>query len=88
MRTCSKERTNIPITISVLHDLEYQQLCRLLHRSGRRRAFTEKHIELDPLSKRQSILPCFQQGMDRKTATESKGQQVASTQMIHQEVDA
>jgi|APFre7841882654_1041346.scaffolds.fasta_scaffold127516_3 hypothetical protein len=45
MRTCSKERTNIPITISVLHDQEYQQLCRLLHRSGRRRAFTERQIE-------------------------------------------
>ena len=44
MRTCSKERTNIPITISVLHDQEYQQLCRLLHRSGRRRAFTERQI--------------------------------------------
>jgi len=68
MRSCSKERTNIPITISVLHDLEYQ-LCRLLHRSGRR-AFTEK------------------QGMNRKTTTESKGQQVANTQMFRQEVDA
>ena len=44
MRTCSKERTNIPITISVLHDQEYQQLCRLLQRSGRRRAFTERQI--------------------------------------------
>ena len=87
MRTCSKERTNIPITISVLHDQEYQ-LCRLLHRSGRRRAFTERH-GMDPLSERQSMLPCFQRGMDRKTTTaRSKGQQVASTQMIRQEVDA
>ena len=105
MRSCSKERTNIPITISVLHDQEYQ-LCRLLHRSGRRRAFTERHVELDPLSERQSMLPCcqrgmdplfgdqniltrFQRGMDRKTTTaRSKGQQVASTQMIRQEADA
>jgi hypothetical protein len=71
MRTCSKERTNIPITISVLHDQEYQQLCRLLHRSGRRRAFTERQIELK-----------------RKTITGLKGPQVASTQMIRQEVDA
>jgi len=70
MRTCSKERTNIPITISVLHDQEYQ-LCRLLLRSGRRRAFTERQI------------------IDRKSTTVgSKGQQVASTQMIRQEVDA
>jgi hypothetical protein len=70
MRTCSKERTNIPITISVLHDQEYQ-LCRLLLRSGRRRAFTERQI------------------IDRKSTTAgSKGQQVASTQMIRQEVDA
>ena len=54
-----------------LHDQEYQ-LCRLLHRSGRRRAFTERHVEFD-----------------RKTTTvRSKGQQVASTQMIRQEVDA
>jgi hypothetical protein len=68
MRTCSKERTNIPITISVLHDLEYQ-LCRLSHRS-RRRAFTERQV------------------MNRKTTTESKGQQVANIQMIHREVDA
>lgn len=88
MRSCSKERTNIPITISVLHDQEYQ-LCRLLHRSGRRRAFTERHVELDPLSERQSMLPRFQRGMDRKTTTaRSKGQQVASTQMIRQEADA
>lgn len=71
MRTCSKERTNIPITISVLHDQEYQQLCRLLHRSGRRRAFTERQIEFK-----------------RKTITGLKGPQVASTQMIRQEVDA
>ena len=88
MRSCSKERTNIPITISVLHDQEYQ-LCRLLHRSGRRRAFTERHVELDPLSERQSMLPRFQRVMDRKTTTaRSKGQQVASTQMIRQEADA
>jgi hypothetical protein len=78
MRTCSKERTNIPITISVLYDQEYQ-LYRLLHRSGRRRAFTERQIELEPR---------FQRGMSRKTITGSKGPQVASTQMIHQEVDA
>ena len=78
MRTCSKERTNIPITISVLHDQEYQ-LYRLLHRSGRRRAFTERQI-MDPLSERHN--------RDRKTIIESKGQQVANTQMFHQEVDA
>ncbi len=79
MRSCSKERTNIPITISVLHDQEYQ-LYRLLHRSGRRRAFTERHVELEPRCKR---------GMDRKTTTaRSKGPQVASTQMIRQEADA
>jgi hypothetical protein len=96
MRSCSKERTNIPITISVLHDQEYQ-LCRLLHRSGRRRAFTERHVELesrlqrgmDPLFGEQNILPRFQRGMDRKTTTaRSKGQQDASTQMIRQEADA
>jgi hypothetical protein len=79
MRTCSKERTNIPITISVLHDQEYQQLCRLLHRSGRRRAFTERQIESDPR---------FQRGLSQKIITGSKGQQVSSTQMSHQEVDA
>jgi len=79
MRSCSKERTNIPITISVLHDQEYQ-LCRLLHRSGRRRAFTERH-GMDPLSERHN--------RDRKTTTaRSKGPQVASTQMIRQEADA
>jgi hypothetical protein len=71
MRSCSKERTNIPITISVLHDQEYQ-LCRLLHRSGRRRAFTERHAELD----------------QKTTTARSKGQQAASTQMIRQEADA
>ena len=104
MRSCSKERTNIPITISVLHDQEYQ-LYRMLHRSGRRRAFTERHgmdplserqsmlpcfqRGMDPLSERQSMLPCFQRGMNRKTTTaRSKGQQVASTQMIRQEADA
>jgi hypothetical protein len=71
MRSCSKERTNIPITISVLHDQEYQ-LYRLLHRSGRRRAFTERHVELeprlqrgmDPLFGEQNILTSFQWGMD------------------------
>ena len=88
MRSCSKERTNIPITISVLHDQEYQ-LCRLLHRSGRRRAFTERHAELDPLFGEQNILPRCKRGMDRKTTTaRSKGQQDASTQMIRQEADA
>jgi hypothetical protein len=88
MRSCSKERTNIPITISVLHDQEYQ-LYRLLHRSGRRRAFTERHVELDPLSERYSILTRFQRVMDRKTITaRSKDPQVASTQMIRREVDA
>ena len=107
MRSCSKERTNIPITISVLHDQEYQ-LCRLLHRSGRRRAFTERHgmdplscfqrgmdplscfqRGMDPLFGEQNILTRFQRGMDRKTTTaRSKGQQVASTQMIRQEADA
>ena len=96
MRSCSKERTNIPITISVLHDQEYQ-LCRLLHRSRRRRAFTERHVELEPHLQRgmeplfgeQNILPRFQRGMDQKTTTaRSKGQQVASTQMIRQEADA
>ena len=88
MRSCSKERTNIPITISVLHDQEYQ-LCRLLHRSGRRRAFTERHVEFDTLFREQNILPRFQRGMDRKTTTaRSKGQQDASTQMIRQEADA
>ena len=96
MRSCSKERTNIPITISVLHDQEYQ-LYRLLHRSGRRRAFTERHVELeprlqrgmDPLFGEQNILTRFQRGMDRKTTTaRSKGQQDASTQMIRQEADA
>jgi hypothetical protein len=79
MRTCTKERTNIPITISALHDQEYQ-LYRLLHRSGRRRAFTERQIELEPR---------FQWVMNRKTTiVGSKGQQVASTQMSHQEADA
>jgi hypothetical protein len=88
MRTCSKERTNIPITISILHDQEYQ-LYRLLHRSGRRRAFTERQIELDPLSERHSILARFQRIMGQKTTiVGSKGQQVSSTQMSHQEVDA
>ena len=96
MRSCSKERTNIPITVSVLHDQEYQ-LYRLLHRSGRRRAFTERHIELeprlqrgmDPLFGEQNILTRFQRGMDRKTTTaRSIGQQVASTQMTRQEADA
>ena len=62
MRSCSKERTNIPITISVLHDQEYQ-LCRLLHRSGRRRAFTERH-GMDPLFGEQNMLTRFQRGMD------------------------
>jgi hypothetical protein len=71
MRSCSKERTNIPITISVLHDQEYQ-LYRMLHRSGRRRAFTERHVELDR----------------KTTTARSKGPQVASTQMIRQEADA
>ena len=88
MRSCSKERTNIPITISVLHDQEYQ-LYRLLHRSGRRRAFTERQIVLDPLSERHMIHTRFQRDMSRKTITVgSKGQQVASIQMFHQEVDA
>jgi hypothetical protein len=79
MRSCSKERTNIPITISVLHDQEYQ-LYRLLHRSGRRRAFTERHVELEPR---------FQRVMGRKTTTaRSKDPQAASTQMTRQEADA
>ena len=41
MRT--KERTNIPITVSVLHDQEYR-LYRLLQHLHKRRAFTERHI--------------------------------------------
>jgi hypothetical protein len=72
MRTCSKERTNIPITISVLHDQEYQQLCRLLHRSGRRRAFTQPEVRSERKTR----------------VTESIGPKDASTQMFRQEVDA
>ena len=47
------------------------------------------YFDVDPLSERQSMLPRFQRVMDRKTTTaRSKGQQVASTQMIRQEADA
>lgn len=40
-----RERTNIPITISVLHDQEYY-LYHILHR--RRRAFTERQAKREP----------------------------------------
>jgi hypothetical protein len=44
MRTLSKERNNIPITYSILHDQEYHRLCYLLQRSKNRRAFTEYRV--------------------------------------------
>lgn len=42
MRTFSKERKNIPIAISILHEQEFQHIC--LHRIGKRRSFTDRPI--------------------------------------------
>ena len=63
-----RERTNIPITSSVLHDQEYYLYQILQHLNKRRRAFTERQAKRDPIAR--------------------EDQQVASTQMIRQEVDA
>jgi hypothetical protein len=63
-----RERTNIPITSSVLHDQEYYLYQILQHLNKRRRAFTERQAKRDPIAR--------------------EGRQVASTQMIRQEVDA
>ena len=47
----SKILKNIPVSISILHDQEYHNICQLLHmnyknkheKSEKRRALTEKH---------------------------------------------
>jgi hypothetical protein len=43
-----RERTNIPITTSVLHDQEYYLYQILQHLNKRRRAFTERQAKRDP----------------------------------------
>lgn len=43
-----RERTNIPITISVLHDQEYELYRILQHLHKRRRAFTERQAKREP----------------------------------------
>jgi len=42
MRTFSKERKNIPIAISILHEQEFQHI--YIHRTGKRRSFTDRPI--------------------------------------------
>jgi hypothetical protein len=45
----SLEIKNIPISISILHEQEYHNLCKMLHRANkqrRRRAFTDIHSQL------------------------------------------
>jgi len=47
MLTSSRELTNIPVSLSILYEKEYNNLCLFLslkknkHKSGKRRAFTE-----------------------------------------------
>ena len=46
-----RERTNIPITSSVLHDQEYYLYQILQHLNKRRRAFTERQTKRDPIAR-------------------------------------
>ena len=49
MLSSSKEIKNIPVSISILHEQEYDNLCLLLkflkNKAGKRRAFSERSNE-------------------------------------------
>jgi hypothetical protein len=46
MPTLSKELKNIPVSISILHEQEYNNLCFIFQiKDGRRRAFSERSNE-------------------------------------------
>lgn len=46
MPSSSKELKNIPVSISILHEQEYNNLCFILHlKDGKRRAFSERSSE-------------------------------------------
>jgi hypothetical protein len=54
----STERTNIPISMSLLHEQEYHNLCLMLQAnetSGRRRAFSEKSKQKNTFRKQTSF---------------------------------
>ena len=49
----SFETKNIPISISILHEQEYHNLCKMINRVNkqrRRRAFTDVRVHLDSFS--------------------------------------
>jgi hypothetical protein len=46
MPSHTKELKNIPVSISILHEQEYNNLCFILHiKDGKRRAFSERSSE-------------------------------------------
>lgn len=78
----SLEIKNIPISISILHEQEYHNLCKMLYRVNkqrRRRAFTDVRDQLHSFGKHSSF---------GKTAlTTAIGPSIANIQMFHWEVD-
>jgi hypothetical protein len=55
------ERTNIPITYSILHDTEYRNLIQIIKKKGKlkRKAFTETNHRIHPKLNECIFYPCF-----------------------------
>jgi len=51
MPSSSKELKNIPVSISILHEQEYDNVCLMItlmkNKAGRRRAFSERSSTID-----------------------------------------
>ena len=60
MRPSSKELKNIPVSISILHEQEYKNLCLILrvknNKVSRRRAFSERSNDNDEIIQIRSFM--------------------------------
>jgi hypothetical protein len=63
MLSSSKELKNIPVSISILHEQEYDNICLMItlmkNKAGKRRAFSERSNTVDKAEEKDIYKPIY-----------------------------